>query len=80
MDVHVHRISNRLGWAKTADKQPEDTRKEIESLIDRDLWKEANRLLVGFGQTICTPINPKCRDCDLRLTCPSSSAKKKKKE
>lgn len=27
VDVHVHRIANRLGWVNTAKGTPEDTRK-----------------------------------------------------
>ena len=27
VDTHVHRISNRLGWVKSADKDPEYTRR-----------------------------------------------------
>ncbi|MEK6809852.1 MAG: endonuclease III [Nanoarchaeota archaeon] len=67
VDVHVHRISNRLGWVKT--KTPEDTEEALKKIIPTDLWIEVNRLFVGHGQTICVPINPKCSICPVRKYC-----------
>lgn len=66
VDTHVHRIAARLGWTKAKDKQPEDTRIELESWLPRGRWQPVNALLVGLGQTICTPINPRCGDCPVR--------------
>lgn len=67
VDVHVHRISNRLGWVNTA--VPEKTEEALQKLVPRDLWIEVNRLFVGHGQTICVPINPKCNICPIRKSC-----------
>lgn len=67
-DTHVHRISNRLGWANA--KQPDKTRIELESWVPRELWAEVNHLLVGFGQTVCRPVNPRCSDCLNKDLCP----------
>lgn len=76
VDVHVHRISARLGWVpKTGVKTPEDTRKALESWLPKDYWREINHLLVGFGQTICTPLRPKCDQCFNNNHCPSSRTK-----
>nr|CAI5822206.1 unnamed protein product [Callosobruchus analis] len=61
VDTHVHRISNRLGWANT--KTPEETRKCLEGWLPFDLWSEVNHLLVGFGQQTCLPVKPKCDTC-----------------
>jgi len=73
VDVHVHRISNRLGWVgKKPTKQPEVTRKILESWLPHEYWKPINKLFVGFGQTICTPINPKCAKCQINTLCPSA--------
>ena len=83
VDVHVHRISNRLGWVQRMTKEPEQTRKELEAWLPFDNWKEINHLLVGFGQMICTPINPKCSDCKNQKICPSAfkdTPKKSKKK
>lgn len=70
VDTHVHRIANRLGWVKKMTKIPEDTRKELESWLPKELWADVNHLLVGFGQTICTPQRPKCTDCLNKDICP----------
>jgi endonuclease-3 len=61
VDTHVHRISNRLGWAET--KTPEQTRKALEGTVPKKYWGTINELLVGFGQTICTAGRPKCEIC-----------------
>lgn len=78
VDTHVHRIANRLKWVKKTTKDPLVTEREIEDWIPRRLWNEINHLLVGFGQTICKPVGPKCDDCLNRNICPSSSAGKSK--
>ena len=70
VDVHVHRISNRLQWVNT--KTPEETRVALESWLPRELWHEVNLLLVGFGQTICGS-SPKCEKCKLHSICPAST-------
>lgn len=63
VDVHVHRISNRLNWTSKQTKTPEETEKELEGWLPREIWREVNLLLVGFGQQICTPKSPHCGDC-----------------
>lgn len=70
VDVHVHRISNMIGWTKNQCKTPEHTRKELESWIPRPLWPGVNRLLVGFGQTVCKPKKPNCLQCKVNNLCP----------
>jgi endonuclease-3 len=67
VDVHVNRISNRLGWTKTA--KPEETEKKLKLLLPRNQWIRVNRLFVRFGQEICVPINPKCEICPLNEIC-----------
>lgn len=67
VDVHVHRISNRLGFVET--KNPEQTEKELMKLIPRDKWIMVNSLLVKFGQDLCGS-RPKCNQCPLSSKCP----------
>lgn len=69
VDTHVHRVSNRMGWTPSWMKDPEQTRKCLEDWLPRDLWSNANLLLVGFGQQTCLPIGPKCGDCLNRHIC-----------
>uniref|UniRef100_A0A1B0BLX9 Endonuclease III homolog n=1 Tax=Glossina palpalis gambiensis TaxID=67801 RepID=A0A1B0BLX9_9MUSC len=72
VDVHVHRICNRLNWVPKATKEPEQTRLALEAWLPQQLWGEVNHLLVGFGQTVCTPAKPKCENCLNNNICPSA--------
>jgi endonuclease-3 len=67
VDVHVHRISNRLGLVKT--KMPEQTELELLQLVDKRLWTKVNDTFVMYGQNICLPVRPNCKACDLRRMC-----------
>ncbi|MBS3139626.1 endonuclease III [Candidatus Woesearchaeota archaeon] len=67
VDIHVHRIANRLGWIDT--KTPEETEQELQRTVPREEWINANKLLVGHGQTICSPIKPKCDECAIKRYC-----------
>ena len=68
VDTHVHRIPNRLGWVST--KTPEQTERSLERILPERYWIEINRLLVRFGQQVCTPVSPRCSICPLSATCP----------
>ncbi|TKJ22073.1 MAG: endonuclease III [Promethearchaeota archaeon Loki_b32] len=68
VDVHVHRISNRLGWVKT--KTPPKTEVALKNTIPKELWLKLNRLIVRFGQQICISIKPKCESCSINNICP----------
>lgn len=70
VDVHVHRIANRLKWVKKPTNDPEDTRKALEQWLPKDKWREINHLLVGFGQTICRPVGMRCWECPIISRCP----------
>ncbi|KZT11151.1 DNA glycosylase [Laetiporus sulphureus 93-53] len=75
VDVHVHRITNRLGWHNPPTKTPEETRSNLESWLPKELRPTFTGLLVGFGQTICLPIGPHCDSCLLSDgLCPSARA------
>ncbi|KAI7902212.1 DNA glycosylase, partial [Cokeromyces recurvatus] len=77
VDVHVHRICNRLGWVKT--KTPEETRASLESWLPKDRWRNINPMMVGFGQIVCLPRGPRCDQCPVNQYCPSAVITKKKK-
>ena len=68
VDIHVHRISNRLGWVET--KQPEATELALMELLPEELWIPINGVLVRFGQQQCVPVSPFCSSCPLREECP----------
>lgn len=67
VDVHVHRISNRLGIVST--KTPEQTEQELSKIVDRRLWTKVNDTFVMYGQNICLPVKPNCKVCDLKKMC-----------
>ena len=68
VDVHVHRISNRLNWTKS--KNAEETRKQLEGWLPVEHWVDINFVLVGFGQLICEAKKPKCDGCMIKDSCP----------
>lgn len=67
VDIHVHRISNRLGMVNT--NNPEDTELKLRECIERRFWIELNEEFVKFGQRICKPVKPRCVICDLKKCC-----------
>ena len=67
VDIHVHRISNRIGIVST--KTPEDTEKELVEKTKKKYWLKINNVFVMYGQNICLPIKPKCKICDLKNYC-----------
>jgi endonuclease-3 len=68
VDIHVHRICNRLGWVAT--QTPEQTEHELESLVPKRRWATLNRVLVNHGQQVCQPVSPWCSRCQLAEHCP----------
>lgn len=67
VDVHVHRIFNRLGYVNT--KNPEETEFALREKLPQKHWIDINTLLVTHGQNICKPINPKCNECPIFEYC-----------
>jgi len=68
VDVHVHRISNRLGIVKT--KTPSETDRVLDKIIPEELKRKYNKIFVAFGQTVCKPKRPLCNECPLKNLCP----------
>lgn len=67
VDIHVHRISNRLGLVNT--KTPEDTEQALMKKIAKKFWLEINDTFVMYGQNICKPITPLCGVCKIKNQC-----------
>ena len=67
VDIHVHRISNRLGLVET--KTPEETEFELMKKVPKKFWIEINDTFVMYGQNICKPISPMCTVCKIRKNC-----------
>ncbi len=67
VDVHVHRIFNRLGCIKT--KNPEETEFALREKLPKKYWIPINTLLVTHGQNVCKPIKPQCDICPISKYC-----------
>jgi endonuclease III len=68
VDTHVHRISNRLGWAET--RLPEETEHALYASTEQRWWPYINLYLVTWGQNVCRPLYPRCSACVLAPLCP----------
>ena len=68
VDVHCHRIPNRLNWINT--KTAEKTEQELIKILPKQYWFEFNGIFVLFGRTICTPVSPRCSICPISKYCP----------
>ena len=69
VDVHVHRICNRIGLVNT--KTPDDTEMALREILPKKYWIDFNTLLVTHGQNICKPQKPDCSRCSICAYCKS---------
>lgn len=67
VDVHVHRILNRIGLCKT--NSPDETELRLREILPTRYWSTINCDLVMFGQYHCKPVRPHCTECSLRKDC-----------
>ena len=67
VDVHVHRIFNRLGYVKT--KTPEETEFALREKLPQKYWLDINTLMVTHGQNVCKPLKPDCKNCPISEFC-----------
>lgn len=67
VDVHVHRITNRLGWLAT--RHPDETEMRLREILPKRWWIPINETLVRHGQQVCAPVSPKCSICPVSASC-----------
>jgi endonuclease III len=67
VDIHVHRIFNRLGYLKTA--APLATEMELRKHLPVKFWTTFNSYFVSFGQHLCKPVRPECDRCPIFRYC-----------
>ncbi|MBS3061892.1 MAG: endonuclease III [Candidatus Diapherotrites archaeon] len=67
VDIHVHRIMNRLGYVKT--KTPFKTEMALRKKLPEKYWISFNSILVAFGQNLCRPQSPFCSKCPVFHYC-----------
>ncbi len=68
VDVHVHVVSNRMGWVKT--KNAEQTMDDLMKVMPKKYWHDLNMLLVLHGQNVCFTHSPICSKCAISPYCP----------
>jgi len=71
VDTHVHRLSNRLGLAKSTDAAATET--DLVSVVPRDDWFRITYLLIEHGRAVCVARKPRCGACLLTDICPSAA-------
>ena len=76
VDVHVHRISNRLAWVATA--HPDETEHALRGLLPARHWIPINETLVRHGQQVCKPISPICSTCPVEDDCPKTGVERRR--
>ncbi len=67
VDIHVHRIMNRLGYIKT--KTPLESEMALRKKMPEKYWVKFNSFFVSYGQRLCKPINPECNRCIIYDQC-----------
>ncbi|GMM29596.1 bifunctional N-glycosylase/AP lyase [Martiniozyma asiatica (nom. inval.)] len=93
VDTHMARLCGMFNWVPNKSKSKnsnakldaEYVRKELQLMLSdrRDIWQEINPVLVGFGQTVCTPTGRRCDLCWLndeknnsnKIECPAVDKK-----
>jgi endonuclease III len=70
VDVHVKRLSGRLGLSRQED--PEKIERDLMSIVPRKNWLDFNYILVNHGRAVCRARKPNCPMCRLRDLCPSA--------
>ena len=67
VDVHVFRVSNRIGLANAS--TPEKTELDLMKNIDENLWTICHNTIIFHGRRCCTARNPKCEECTIKDYC-----------
>merc|ERR1712127_301443 len=67
VDVHVHDISNRLGFVHSANA--EETRVQLEKWLPLELWDDIHSMLVPHGEWVCRKVDPHCHRCGAAKYC-----------
>lgn len=70
VDTHVHRLSNRLGLARTTDAGK--TEAQLMAVVPRKDWFRITYLLIEHGRAVCVARKPRCGECLLADICPSA--------
>lgn len=75
VDTHVSRLSQRL--ALTENETPERIEQDLQRIVPPNDWIQFSHWLIEHGRRICQARRPKCAECFLEDSCPSSNLKVK---
>ena len=67
VDTHVFRVSNRLGLSKS--KDVEKCEKDLNRILDKEIWSHAHHLLIFQGRYVCKAQRPLCEECNVVSHC-----------
>lgn len=67
VDVHVHRLAQRLGW--TARKRADQSHDELEALVPGGRRMRFHIDAILHGRNVCSSTTPRCNGCILRPHC-----------
>jgi len=70
VDVHVKRLSGRLGLSREHD--PNKIERDLMAFVPKKDWIDFNYMMVNHGRKTCQARKPRCPDCPLRRLCPSA--------
>ncbi|UCH50356.1 MAG: endonuclease III [Chloroflexota bacterium] len=71
VDTHVFRVARRLGLVGSR-VSVEQAHRLLEGVVPPDDVYRFHVLLIEHGRKICKAQRPRCKDCVLRMLCPSS--------
>ena len=77
VDTHMMRVTHRIGWSKTEQKNANKIEKELMAVIPKQYWGIITHLVIDHGRAICSSRNPKCSQCIIENYCPSSVLRSK---
>lgn len=67
VDTHVFRVSRRVGFSKAT--TPENVEKDLNKILDKNIWSMAHHLLIHQGRYVCQSRKPKCDICPIVKYC-----------
>ena len=67
VDTHVFRVGNRIGLTCTDNVLAAEL--ELEKVIPKERWSEADSYMVLHGRRVCLAKKPKCDICPLTKYC-----------
>ncbi len=67
VDVHVTRVTNRLGIVDTTD--PVKIEYKLKDLYNKEDWHQMHHLFIFLGRYMCKSQKPNCQECLLKKEC-----------